>query len=141
MDDKGRPIVPQPLVYPSGLLHYLGSAPAVQAITTTDYTGDGTNNRVIDVGIAADMVLIFPRDNRSEAFNHLGLAYAVGNAHGVFYHDSTDRYVKHESMLSADDYFKGIHTGTTIQGGSSGSDDWGINANAREYRALAFKFA
>ncbi len=106
-----------------------------------DYTGDGTNNRDIDLGMECDAVRIVPRTGYSDGSNHVTLAYADGTVYGCYYNGSSFK-VGHASMASADGYIQGIQAGTdNVRLGTSGSSPYGPNVNAALYTAIGYRFS
>lgn len=115
-------------------------AGAIAEIADVPYTGNDANDRVVDIGIAADLVLIFAADSQAEGIDHLAIAWAWGSLFGVFGNKTgTPNAVYHRANAAAASGFQGI-TGTTIKLGSTGSQNIGTNRTGRLYRVLAFRF-
>jgi len=93
--------------------------------STTDYTGDGTNDRLIDVGLAAKFYTIFRRtdDNRDSAD-----LLAFDSVSWTVFFDGGFPYKKNESYVS----------GTGINVGKIFLWQGGANFNGVDYRIIAF---
>jgi len=93
--------------------------------STTDYTGDGSNDRVVDVGLAAKFYAIFRRtDNNRDADDLL----AFDSAEWTVFFDGGFPYKKNESYVS----------GTGINVGKIFFWQGGANVLGRDYRIIAY---
>jgi len=97
----------------------------VLAQAVVDYTGDGTNDRVVDVGLAAKFYAIFRRtDNNRDADDLL----AFDSAEWTVFFDGGFPYKKNESYVS----------GTGINVGKIFFWQGGANVLGRDYRIIAY---
>jgi len=99
------------------------SAALAQAVV--DYTGDGTNDRLIDVGLAAKFYAIFRRtDNNRDADDLL----AFDSVGWTVFFDGGFPYKKNESYVS----------GTGINVGKIFLWQGGANTLGTDYRIIAY---
>lgn len=121
-----------------------GEVDMIDNILIDTYTGDGTNNRIIDLGDDFDEVYIYlERDIVKEAHG-LAQAWAIRQTYGIIFEDFDDKSAAAVMMAGANAYWKGklYTTGneSKIQLGSAGGNAWGTNKNTWTYRIIAKKF-
>lgn len=135
LNADGKPITELPFVNALGI-----PQAALEGAKIIDYTGDDADNREIDMGIDADFAIIIPRSSFAQSQNHGALAYALGDAYGGFYNQSSGGLCNHRSMGSGSAMFQGFSTGSLIKLGSVGSTTTGFNVATKLYTILAVKF-
>lgn len=106
-----------------------------------DYTGDGTNDRVIPLGVVCDEVKIIRTDVRNPAVDHLATAYATRDTYAVYYEDGAAGAVAHAGGGLADAMWQGFNPARdSVILGSAGGNSKGTNQNAVTYRIVAKKY-
>lgn len=112
--------------------------------TTVDYTGDGTNNREIDLGDDYDLVLIF-LVGTDPSGNHMALAYALRTGvWGGFRFLWGSQWIRHDSGANIDNFWQGKMSGADankIMLSAVGDDQYGTNRTGRDYRVLGLKLS
>ena len=104
-----------------------------------DYTGDGTNNRFVDLGFAPDGVIVFQRGSFLGGAAHLIQAWALGDCFQVIYQPGGGAVAEARMNAQATAYFQGI-AGTGIVCGTNGGQAGGTNVLTRLYRILAWQY-
>lgn len=137
--DSGSPISPTPwLLGIGGLAHA-----AVERVVQVDWSGDNSNNRLIDMGVVCNLVIVLTQDQQQPTTDHLGLAYATQPFFGIFLNDGATEVTSHASnqAVACFQNWQGIVFGTqNIKCGSVGTGAKGTNASGKSYRAIGFKF-
>ena len=107
-----------------------------------DYTGDNTNNRVIDLGDDYDLVVVFGASNAASTTQHGAVAVALGDTFNSMYRDAADFF--HTVGVSVTTNWQGKMPGADaekIKLGGVGGAQTGFNNGSKLYRILALKFA
>lgn len=113
----------------------------LEDVKLLDYTGDGTNDRVLALGAVFDTVKIIMKGNLMTSVDHLAVAYAVREDHQVFYHKGTVDAVRHVGGSFANGMFQGFNPARdSVVLGSTGGTSIGTNLDATGYRLVAKKF-
>lgn len=115
---------------------------SIGKVLIRDYTGDDTNDRVIDLGDDYDRIEIRPRSSWTTAHWHMAFAIAIRTAYDLTYRTNIE--MKHECMAAANNHWQGKMTGgdaNKIKLGAIGNDSPGTNKIAHDYRILAMKFS
>lgn len=120
----------------------------VEAISLQVYTGDNTNNRLIDLGDEYDLVIVVLSSPGGAGVDHFQFAYSMptdfaGVLLGALWNKGTGDQAQCAAGISANNYFQGIQSGadrTKIKLGALGTTNWGSNFLAWDYIVIAFKF-
>ncbi len=113
----------------------------LEDVKLIDYTGDGTNDRVIALGGVFDTVEVLRRGPLNPAVDHLGRAFAVRDVYMAYYQVGGSNLVRHVGGSFTDTVFQGFNPARDgVILGSSGGTSPGTNFNAATYRLVAKKF-
>jgi len=116
-------------------------AEAVEKVLIRGYTGDDTNDRVIDLGDNYDLILIFGIGSYTYVQDHAILAYALGTCYGSMIDamgSGMGHHSSHQEGAAGNAWFRG-KVANTIVLGSAGTLPYAFNAAGRSYRIFALK--
>lgn len=108
-----------------------------------DYTGDGTNDRQVDLGVDCDAVEVRSPGSFAANVSHLVCAHALRTAYSVCTNDGPAAKNQHRVGAAGDDYWQGKMSGanlTKIELGANGALASGTNVQGRAYRVLGYRF-
>ena len=120
-----------------------GSRIVEEAIDHT-WPGDGTDDRVIDLGADYDMIRIWNEESRYYDVDHAVEATAFKTFYGILYQDGVAEKTKHKQLAVANGTWQGKVAGgggTTIKLGSNGTTATGLNVSGETYRLFALRFS
>lgn len=121
-----------------------GEVDMLDKILIDTYTGDGTNNRIIDLGDIYDEVHIYNNEPVDKEEAGCLRAWAVQQSYGLIYEDIDDKVAAGETDGAADNFFQGklFSPGdeNKIKLGSNGTNKRGTNYSGWVYRIVAKKY-
>lgn len=111
----------------------------LEAVRILDYTGDGTNNRQIDLGDVYDEVEIRTRENKAATGGWVVQAWALREIYGVLHYASNA--LKALAGVTGAALWKGFTAGRDkVDLGTDGSANSSTNASGERFRLRAKKF-
>jgi hypothetical protein len=131
------------VVIPGGAEDELGNELGGDGTVILDHTyeGDGTNDRLIDLGDDYDQGWIFMEEVLAGNVEHMALAHWFEDTYGVF-ENVAGGPTRHHAMSGGSIYFKGKDVDPNkINVGGNGAAVGGCNTNGRTYRIVAYKYA
>jgi hypothetical protein len=139
----GRPILPLPFIKPDGTDLYEDNG-AVEKVIDHTWEGDGSTNRVIDLGDDYDLILVWREEDDDTDTDHPAMAYAFGTCYGHFMNQSSPAAAAHRGqagLLSNQSWQGKLFGGDAnkIKLGTSGAGNT-FNGSAKTYRLVGFKF-
>lgn len=121
-----------------------GEVDMLEKILIDKYTGDGTNNRELDLGDIYDEIHIYNCESIDKEEAGELTAWAIRNTYGLIYEDLDDKVAAGETDGAADNFFQGrmFSAGdeNKIKLGSDASNKRGTNYNGWEYQIVAKKY-
>lgn len=128
--------------------YWIKGAGVLAAVLIRNYTGDGLNNRIIDLGDDYNRVEIRLRSAEDLNTTHLALAttvYVGGvNVKDVLIENGGGQATEHRTMAFANPYWQGKQSGpdaNKIALGSNGALAGGTNINTFLYTIMAWKYS
>ncbi len=112
----------------------------LESVRMIDYTGDGVDNRLIDLGGVYDVAVIFSRDAFGMAANWVMAAWALRDAYSLLV--ILNGIMSGLGGANCDGRWKGFSSATRdkLDLGNTGAGAGGTNVNARLFRVMALKF-